>query len=148
MKSIWQGWPYILSMILSEVRRFDQVKGHKYHITKSTFWGNCGVTTKNKWIFIWICRNNKWRIRETNLQTTQPPYSHSGALTTRVNLITIGLPRPKDSPAAVFLPGPTLSIQFEHCQSPSGIHSKSKQAATKASQAETKLNENCKQEKH
>jgi hypothetical protein len=130
-------------------------KDIKYYFTKTTFGGDRGVSTsysftniKNQWIFIWICRNNKLRIRETNLQTTQPPYSHSGALTTRVNRITIGLPRPEESPAAIFLPGPTLSIQFEHCQSPSGMHSKSKQAATKTSQAETKMNENCKPEKY
>lgn len=129
-------------------------KGHQILFTKTTFEGVRVVSTCNsftpikKWIFIRICRNNKLRIRETNLQTTQPPYSNSDALTTRVNRITIGLPRPEDSPAAVFLPGPTLSIQFGHCQSPSGMHSKSKQAATKTCQTETKMNENCKPEKH
>jgi len=77
-----------------------------------------------------IFRDNKLWIRATNLQTTQPPYSDSGALTTRVNRITIGLTRLEDSPAADFLPGPGFSIQFGQCQSPSGTHSKSKQAAS------------------
>lgn len=80
----------------------------------------------------------KLKIRATNLQTTQPPYSDSGALTTRVNRITIGLIRVEDSPAAVFLPGPSLSIQFGQCQSLSGTLSKSKQAATKKFQLKPK----------
>lgn len=66
----------------------------------------------------------------TNLQTTQPPISNSGALKTLVNRITIGFPKFEDSPAAAFLPGSNLSLQFGQCQSPSGTHGKSKQAAT------------------
>ena len=64
----------------------------------------------------------------TNLQTTQPPVSDSGALTTRVNRIIIGPPIFEDSPAH-FLPGPNLSLQKGQCQSPSGAHCRSKQTA-------------------
>ena len=67
--------------------------------------------------------------RPTNLQTTQPPISNPGALTTLVNLITIGLEIFEDSPLAVFL-GSNLSLQSGQCQLRSGTRLKSKQAAT------------------
>ena len=78
--------------------------------------------------------NNKY-IKATNLQTTQPPISISGAFTTRVNLMTIGLEILDDSPAAAFLPESDLSLQFGQCQSCWGTHGKSKQAATPTKQA-------------
>jgi len=59
----------------------------------------------------------------TYLQTTHPPISKSGVLSTRVNRIMIGLTR-EDS-----LPLPALSPQFRHCQPLSGTHCKPKQAA-------------------
>lgn len=74
--------------------------------------------------------NFKKKNRPTNLQTTQPPISNSGAFTTLVNLITIGLDIFEDSPQAVFL-GSNLSLQSGQCQLRSGTRWKSKQAATK-----------------
>lgn len=72
---------------------------------------------------------DKNKRRTTNLQTTQPPISISGALTTRVNLMTIGLDRLEGSPVAVFLPGSPLSLQFGQYQSGCWTHGESKQAA-------------------
>lgn len=50
-------------------------------------------------------------------------------MNSRVKRITIGLAILEDSPAASFLPFSKLSLQFGQCQSLSGIHSESKQAA-------------------
>lgn len=73
----------------------------------------------------------KKNYRNTNLQIAQPPISNSGALTTLVNRITIGLAILEDFPKTAFLPRPFSSAQFAQCQSPSGRCPKFKQAATK-----------------
>lgn len=59
----------------------------------------------------------------TYLQTTHPPISNSGALSTLVNRIMIGLTI-EDS-----LPLLALSLQFRQSQLLSGTHCKPKQAA-------------------
>lgn len=71
----------------------------------------------------------KKKSRGAYLQTTQPPISDSGAFTTRVSRIIIGLAIFEDSPAEAFLPGPDLSLQFVQCQSPSGMESRFKHTA-------------------
>lgn len=67
----------------------------------------------------------------TNPQTTQPPISNSGALTTLVKRIIIDLFILEASPEAEFLPGQCPSVQLAQHQSPSGRWSNFKQAATK-----------------
>lgn len=59
------------------------------------------------------------------LQTTHPPLSDSGALTTLVNRIIIGPASP-----AVFLPGTNLSLQYEQSQPLVGVHCRPIQAAS------------------
>lgn len=64
--------------------------------------------------------NSIRNFKRYNLQTTQPPTSYSGVLTTRVRRMTIGLPK---------LPSWPSLLQFGQCQAPSGVSCKSKHAA-------------------
>lgn len=80
-----------------------------------------------------------WRVvieergkRSNYLQTTQPPISYSGALTTRVNLKTIGFEKLKEPPEATFELEPTLSLQFGQDQTPSGTFCRCRQPVKQA----------------